>query len=57
MVVDRDVGELPAGVALGAAAITGDAKSYARDSAQLFRIQMQQLTRPLALVAAHRWTW
>jgi hypothetical protein len=42
MIIDGDVDELPSGLAEGRpATIAGDAMTYARDSAELFCIQMQ----------------
>src|ERR1700730_8594063 len=55
VVVDGDVDVLPAGLAKGTAVIARDAMPYARDSAEFFRIKMQQLTGTLTLIATNRW--
>ena len=53
MVVDGDVEELPTGTrGVIALAITGDAMAGAHDACELFDIEMDELTRVLALRAA-----
>ncbi len=53
-VVDHDVDELPTGSWSMVAAIAGDAMACAHDAAELFDVEMDKLTRGLALVA-HDW--
>jgi hypothetical protein len=50
-VVDHDVDELPTGSWSMVAAIAGDAMACAHDAAELFDVEMDKLTRELALVA------
>jgi hypothetical protein len=51
VVVDRDVQVLPAGVAAAADAVLEDRLADRPEAAELLRVDMQQLTRPGALVA------
>ena len=53
-VVDADVHIFPAGAARAVAAIAGDPVPDRLDTAELFDIDVDQLTRPLALVAHRR---
>jgi len=54
VVVDADVSELPAGARTGPSPIAVDAVADAAESAELLGVEVQQLSGPLTLVAAHR---
>ena len=54
VVIDADVSELPASTAVAALTIAGDAMSNPAEAPEFLGVEVQELARPIALVADHR---